>query len=112
MQNNQKLMNYHRFFEENFQRIADMGIRNIEKDLNYPRDEIISNLILYMSLSKLLASQNLHGTLGTQSKFLTQLKNGGLSFDQLRSVFPDLRYENYFILDKIFNSAMNATYVT
>jgi len=35
-----------------------------------------------------------------------------VSFDQLRSVFPDLRYENHFILDKIFNSSMNASYVT
>jgi hypothetical protein len=27
-------------------------------------------------------------------------------------VFPELRYENQFIIDKIFNSSMNASYVT
>ncbi len=105
-------MNYHRFFENQFEHIADMGIKQVEQKLKYPRDEIISNFIVYVSLSKLLASQNLQGTLGVQGRFLSQLKKSGLSFDHLRSVFPDLRYENHFILDKIFNSSMNASYVT
>lgn len=105
-------MNYHRFFDNQFDHIADIGIKKVEEKLKYPRDEIITNFIVYVSLSKLLASQNLQGTLGVQSRFLEQLKKSGLTFDHLRSVFPDLRYENHFILDKIFNSSMNASYIT
>jgi hypothetical protein len=59
MNNNQKVIQYHRFFDENFTRVRDMDLRDLEKKLDYPRDEIISNFILYVSLSKLLASQNL-----------------------------------------------------
>lgn len=49
-------MNYHRFFDNQFDHIADIGIKQVEQKLKYPRDEIITNFIVYVSLSKLLAS--------------------------------------------------------
>ncbi|TNV82910.1 hypothetical protein FGO68_gene17058 [Halteria grandinella] len=110
MNNNQKAIQFHRFFHENFTQVRDLDLRDLEKKLDYPRDEIIANFIAYISLSKLLASQNLKVTnLKGQTQFLEKMKRGGLTFDQLRNVFPHLRYENHFIIDKIFNSAMNAS---
>ena len=49
-------MNYHRFFGNQFEHIADLGLKEVEQKLKYPRDEIISNFIVYVSLTKLLAS--------------------------------------------------------
>lgn len=114
-QNDQKLMNYHRFFEENFTQVKDLDVKTMENKLQYPRDEILGSFIIYISLCKLLAAQNLKGTLPAQRRFLEQLKRGirhqpggGLTFDQLRNLFPDLRYENRAIISKIFNSSVKA----
>ena len=108
-------MNYHRFFEENFSMVKDLDVRSMENRLQYPRDEILSSFIVYISLCKLMAAQNLKGTLPTQRRFLEMLKRGirhqpggGLTFDQLRNLFPELRYENREIISKIFNSSIKA----
>jgi hypothetical protein len=108
-------MNYHRFFEENFSQVKDLDVKTLESKLQYPRDEILGSFIVYISLCKLLAAQNLKGTLPAQRRFLEQLKRGirhqpggGLTFDQLRNLFPDLRYENRAIISKIFNSSIKA----
>jgi hypothetical protein len=75
-QNDQKLMNYHRFFEENFSQVKDLDVKTLESKLHYPRDEILGSFIVYISLCKLLAAQNLKGTLPAQRRFLEQLKRG------------------------------------
>lgn len=106
-------MNYHRFFEENFPKVKDMDVRNLEENvLKYPRDEIIAAVIVYVSLCKMLGAENMRGSMEGQSKFLEQLKRkdkGGLSFDQLRNVFPQLRYESQFLVSTILNSSIAST---
>ena len=37
------------------------------------------------------------------------MRKGGVTFDQLRNVFPLLRFETRKVLDKIFNSSIDAT---
>jgi len=70
MQNDQKLMKYHRFFDENFTHVKDLDVKALEMNLKYPRDEILGSFIVYISLCKLLAAQNLKGTLPAQGRFL------------------------------------------
>lgn len=87
-----------------------MDLKQLEHQLEYPRDEIVANVIVYVSLCKLLASQNLKdSTLESQTKFLEGMRKGGVTFDQLRNVFPLLRFETRKVLDKIFNSSIDTT---
>lgn len=82
--NNMKLIRFHRFFNESFTRIKDLDLRKLENELDYPRDQIISNFIVYISLCKLLASENLHldnVSLKQQTLFLEKIQEGGLDFD-------------------------------
>ncbi len=70
-ENDQKLMNYHRFFDENFKKIKDINVKDLEERvLMYPRNEIISAIIVYMSLCKVLGAQNMKGSMAGQRRFL------------------------------------------
>jgi len=87
-----------------------MDLKQLEQQLEYPRNEIVANVIVYVSLCKLLAAQNLKdSTLESQTKFLEGMRKSGVTFDQLRNVFPLLRFETRKVLDKIFNSSIDAT---
>jgi hypothetical protein len=82
----------------------------MSKELAQPREEIVNNVVVYISLCKLLASQNLKEcNLQDQKEFLAKMKKGGPTFDQMRNVYPELRFESRVVLDKIFNSAIDAS---
>eukprot|EP00347_Sterkiella_histriomuscorum_P006183 403353743 len=105
MNDDEKREQFLTYFKTNFDKISQIDLRELEHKLKQPRSQIISNLVFYISLCKLIIAQNHH-----QQSEMLQSVSKGLEFQYFRSAFPQLQYENPEIFSQILQSAVQGSH--
>eukprot|EP00347_Sterkiella_histriomuscorum_P016969 403351159 len=105
MNDDEKREQFLTYFKTNFDKISQIDLRELEHKMKQPRSQIISNLVFYISLCKLIIAQNHH-----QQSEMLQSVSKGLQFQYFRSAFPQLQYENPEIFSQILQSAVQGSH--